>query len=303
MATDQEEFLTADTEIPGQRFCLLSFLSPEKVLAKKELFFFEMFLKNYEVEWKSKNLEKFLADQVMSFNKKLEEEANRLSSSDLSGASDLCLKSRIPVDTVLGSYQAFVKTNASELSKTKIKENYEDFMFVNSKKLEDEYYAKNEFQTTVRGLKLRGVYGSQEEATARAKRLQRQDPIHNIYVAEVGKWLPWDPSPHEVQNQEYADEQLNMLMKGYKENEDARENFYSSNPDAKKAAFKKGVQSMVEPEAKAGTADDLSAAMRGVSSENAAIFDGPADLAIQRKMERAAAAAAAAAPAPDASTN
>lgn len=286
----QEEFLTADPEIPGQRFCLLSFLSPEKVLARKDLFFFEMFLKNYEVQWKSKNLEKFLAAQVLQFNTKLEAEAARLATTDLSGASDICLQSRIPVDNVLGNYAEFIKANAKEINQTKIKEDFDDFMYVNSKKLEDDFYAKNEFQTTVRGLKIRGVYGSQEEATARAKKLQRQDPIHNIYVAELGKWLPWDPSPTDVQNQEYADEQLNMLMKGYKENEESREQFYANNPDAKKRAFKKDVQNMVQPEDKAGEKSEASAPVFGdVSQENAALFSGPADLAIQRKMERAAA--------------
>jgi hypothetical protein len=50
---DVEDFLTEDPEIPSQRFVLLSFLSPEKVLARKDLFFFEEFLKNYEVEWKN----------------------------------------------------------------------------------------------------------------------------------------------------------------------------------------------------------------------------------------------------------
>jgi len=53
-----EDFLDEDTEIPGQRYVLLSFLSPEKVLDKKELFFFQKFLHAYEVDWKIKNLEK-----------------------------------------------------------------------------------------------------------------------------------------------------------------------------------------------------------------------------------------------------
>ena len=36
-----EDFLDEDTEIPCQRYVLLSFLSPEKFLDKKELYFFE----------------------------------------------------------------------------------------------------------------------------------------------------------------------------------------------------------------------------------------------------------------------
>ena len=37
----KEDFLDEDNEIPGQRYVLLSFLSPEKVLARKDLFFFD----------------------------------------------------------------------------------------------------------------------------------------------------------------------------------------------------------------------------------------------------------------------
>ena len=41
-----EDFLDEDTEIPGQRYVLLSFLSPEKVLDKKELYFFQKSISN-----------------------------------------------------------------------------------------------------------------------------------------------------------------------------------------------------------------------------------------------------------------
>ncbi len=52
-ASADPDFLDEDREIPSQRFVLLSFISPENVLDKKEHFFFDRFLKNYEVEWKT----------------------------------------------------------------------------------------------------------------------------------------------------------------------------------------------------------------------------------------------------------
>lgn len=293
----KEDFLDEDKEIPGQRFALLSFLSPEKVLARKDLFFFEQFLKNYEINWKTKNLEKFLAKQVMDFNAKLDEEANRLMASDLSGAADVCRQSRIRIDGVLESYQSYIKENAKDITYTTIKDSYDDYLYSNSKRLEDEFHAKNDFQTTIRGLKIRGSYGSQEEATARAKKLQRQDPIHNIFVAEVGKWLAWDPNPHEVQSQEYAEEQLNELMSAYKKNEDDREQFYSNNPEARAAkGQKRGVRtekeimSVVGPsdEKTEGSSNEVVSAAPTTSAGGAfaGLFEGPADLALQRKMER-----------------
>lgn len=295
----REEFLEEDNEIPGQRFCLLSFLSPEKVLARKDTFFFEQFVKNYEITWKTKNLEKFLAKQVLDFNAKLDAEATRLSEADLSGAADLCRSARIRVDTVLSAYQDFVKENAKDITATTIKESYDDFLYANNKRLEDEFFSKNSFQTTVRGLKVRGSYSTQEEATARAKKLQRNDPIHNIFVAEVGKWLPWDPSPNDVSEQEYAEDQLNTLMKAYKENETAREEFYKKVPEAKAASGARGgarsekeIMSIVGPteEKSAPAAANEVVSTGAPAGAYQGMWDGPADLALQRKMEREAAA-------------
>ena len=73
--TEKEDFLEEDQEIPGQKFCLLSFLSPEKVLASKDSFLFSTFVKDYEIQYKTKKLEAFLADTVRSVNAKLEAEA------------------------------------------------------------------------------------------------------------------------------------------------------------------------------------------------------------------------------------
>jgi hypothetical protein len=285
----REDFLDEDNEIPSQRYVLLSFLSPEKVLARKDQFFFEQFLKNYEINFKTKNLEKFLAKQVLDFNAKLDSEIARLEAAELNDAAELCRKARIPVGEVLEAYQGYVKENAKEITTTKIKEDFDDFMFAHEKRLEDDFHAKNSFQTTVRGLKVRGSYGTQEEASARARKLQRNDPVHNIYVAEVGKWLAWDPSPSNIKDQEYQNDELNTLMKAYKENEEKREEFYKQNPDAKTGS-KKGVRTEKEIMSIVGTEEDKAEGSNAAGGgpaggQHASLFDGP-DLALQRKLER-----------------
>ena len=294
MSAPREDFLDEDAEIPSQRHVLLSFLSPENVLVRKDVFFFEQFMKNYEIQVRTKSLEKFLAKQVLDFNAKLDAEVNRLEAAEQKDAAELCRAARIPVDTVLSAYQEYVKENSKELTVTKIKEAYDDFMFTNEKRLEDDFFAKNNFQTTIRGLKVRGSYSTAEEAAARAKKLQRNDPIHNIYVAEVGKWLPWDPSPNSVKDQEYQNDELNSLMKAYKDNEETREHFYKENPDARGASQRKGVRNEKEIMSIVGDKEDQegadpggsNAAGGGPAGQHAALFDGPADLALQRKMER-----------------
>jgi hypothetical protein len=288
-AEPREDFLEEDAEIPGQKFCLLSFLSPEKVLANKDAFFFSQFVKDYEVQYKTKKLEGFLVDMVRGVNSKLEEEAMKFEKSDLSGAALLCRSSQIKIENVLADLEGYVRKNLKEVTATKISEDYDDFMYKNKTKLEDEFYAKNNFRTTVRGLKVRGVYSSQQEAIVRSKKLQRSDPIHNIFVGEIGKWLPWDPSPNDVAEQEYAEEQLNTLMKKYKENEEAREEFYQKQRKEGRQAGR-GVHTMGASES--APAEDalptVDGSMFSTAGNNSysSMFSGPADLALQRKMDK-----------------
>jgi hypothetical protein len=290
MSADREDFLTEDPEIPSQRWTLLSFLSPEKVLDRKDTFFFNSFVKQYEFALRTQSLEKFLIETVKGINDKLETEAVELENKDLSGAAAICRNSQIQVGTIMNAFQEFVKKNTRELNTTKLTDEYDEYMFKNKVKLEDDFYAQNNFQTTVRGLKIRGTYSDKGEAEARAKKLQRSDPIHNIYIAEVGKWLPWDPSPHEVKDQEYAEDQLNTLMKKYKENEEARQEFH----EKQRAAGRKQKKVFTDANESTGPAVSIEPAPNDVpslgtgSSAFAGMFSeaGPADLAIARKMQK-----------------
>jgi len=284
MSAPKEDFLEEDPEIRSQKFVLLSFLSPENVLDSKDQFFFGEFVKQYEIDYKIRNLETFLVSIVRGINEKLTKESDKMDASgaDLSGvaasslaeASALCRKSRLNIGNILETYSGYVKENDANIKKTTIKEAYDDFMFKNQTKLEEAFFAKNEFRTSIRGLKVRGVTGTHGEAVAMSKKLQRNDTIHNIFLGEVGKWLPWDPKPHQVQDQEYAEDQLNTLMKRYKDNEDARDKFVSEQRQELSRGAKKG------PVIAGSDGNPVS----GESSEGwGAMFSSAPDLAIQRK--------------------
>jgi hypothetical protein len=262
-----EDFLDEDTEIPGQRYVLLSFLSPEKVLDKKELFFFKKFVESYELDWKVKNLEKFLMDTVKRVNDELDEKARELEKNDQVDSAAICRKNRLSVDSMLTNYMQFVKANQESLTKTSIGESYDEFLFKEKSKLEEEFYALNEFRTSMRGVKVRGVFGNTKEAELKAKKLQTKDKYHNIFMGEMGKWTPWDPSPNEVKDQEYNNDQLNTLMKKYKENEDSREKFFEERTKGSKPA--------------------ASGSALTASSAFGDMFGSQGDLALQRKVEKA----------------
>ena len=52
------------------------------------------------------------------------------------------------------------------------------------------------------------------------------DTRFDIFVGQVGVWCPWSPNPEDMQEQEYAETQLNTLMKEYKQNMNLRDEFY-----------------------------------------------------------------------------
>jgi len=300
MSDSEQTWLEQDKEIPGQKYVCLSFLSPEKVLANKEVFFYSRFLENYEVEYKVSASEKFLMEQVLQVTKAIAKVEDLVANAgldvptDVSGAvadakpdvkkwKDDSLKTMQDVRASLSKDAAddlaqYVKKNMRDFKETKIQEAYENFMFKNRKKLEEEFFTKNEFRTSIRGLKVRGVYDTAAEAGARAKTLQKLDPFFNVYVGQMGFWLPWDPEPGDVADQEYAEDQLNTLMKNYKQNESQKEALYEEQKRERMAGNKVAVP-------KFGP---------GSKEENALPTDmfgggGEADLAIARKKELAAA--------------
>jgi len=87
---------------------------------------------------------------------------------------------------------------------------------------------QKEDNTTLSGIKIRGVFEDYEGACKHAKRLQECDPYHHVFVGEMGKWLPHDPDPDSkyVKDFEYANEQLNSMMKSYVDNQDKAKLFH-----------------------------------------------------------------------------
>ena len=71
----------------------------------------------------------------------------------------------------------------------------------------------------VRAIKIRGVYASENEAKARCKELNEKDPNFNIYIAQMGVWVPWVDDPEKADDVVYANDELNNLMSSYKKDQ------------------------------------------------------------------------------------
>ena len=193
------DYLEEDPEIPTQKYCIVSFISPEKVVKQKEQFFFENFVRWLDYEWKVKGVEHFLAFVSKKYS--------------------------VKIDDLLADLKDFEKVHKDEIKKTDIDDQYKTFLLKNEKELQEKFDVEVGFATNVRGVKIRRVFSSIEETQTYAKVLSRRYPKDNLYIGKVGAWLPWEPSEHLMPEVEYAERELNEIMRRYKENESNRELF------------------------------------------------------------------------------
>lgn len=180
------DVLDEDKPVAGQKFVCVSFISPESILRDKNMFYFESFLKKWEM---SKSLEKY--NQFLGF---------------------LSFKYNLNIEDLTKDFSDFCKEESSRLFLTTLEDEYKNFLDNNEEKMEKEFNERHNFQTNVRGLKVRGSYPSQQEAELRCKMLREVDPDHDVYVGEVGIWMPFHPEAYKTGRVEYLEEELNQLM-------------------------------------------------------------------------------------------
>ena len=192
VSTKEVDYLDEDKPLRGQNYVCLSFLSPEDILKNKDVYYFERYLENF-----SKQMDELL-----------------------SGLADKYKED-------VSSIKLIRENNEKIFNGRELQEDFRFFKRVKSETIEKEFHEENNFQTSVRGIKVRGVFETLKEAQVRAEVLRRSgDTRFDIFVGQVGVWCPWSPNPEDLQEQEYAESQLNTLMKQYKENMTLRDEFY-----------------------------------------------------------------------------
>ena len=142
------DLLEEDRPIAGQKFVCVSFVSPENILKKKELFFFEEFLKKWDL---SKSMDKF--SQFLNF---------------------VSYKYKLNYEDIVQDFKEFITDEKENLSKSSFSDDYKTFVDNSEDELEKAFGIAHNFQTHTRGLKIRGVYPSVEEAELRCKMLREK---------------------------------------------------------------------------------------------------------------------------------
>jgi len=143
----------------------------------------------------------------------------------------------------MSDLQDFIKSEQGDLVKTNITDDYKNFLDAKEEELEKVFNEQNNFQTSTRGLKIRGSYPSQEEAELRCRLLREVDPNHDVYVGPVGMWMPWEPEAYKTGKVEYMEEELNKLMHEKNKNEkQAKNDFEKRVIEAKRHAIDENVK-------------------------------------------------------------
>jgi len=211
------DLLEEDKPIANQKFVCMSFCSPEKILKQKEIFFFEEFLKNWEF---NKSMEKFL--QFINF---------------------ISFKYNISFEDLNNDFREFVQEEKNNLANSNLADDYKTYLDKHEDDLQKKFDIENSFQTNTRGLKIRGVYPTQEEAELRCKMLREIDPNHDIMVGPVGMWMPWDPEAYKTGRVEYMEEELNQLMHEKQKNEsNAKTAFEQRVKETKQKAIEENIK-------------------------------------------------------------
>jgi hypothetical protein len=215
------DLLDEDKSIAGQKYACLSFISPEQILKQKDTFNFEEFIKSWDF---NKSMEKFT--QFLNY---------------------VSFKYSVSFDKITEDLKEFVKDERETLMKANISDEYKNFIDDQEDRLESEFDEKYDFQTSVRGIKVRGVFPTQQEAELRCKMLRQMDPNHDIYVGPVGTWIPFHPEAYKTGKVEYMEETLNELMSEKKKNEDkAKDEFETRVKETKMKAMEDNKKKAME---------------------------------------------------------
>lgn len=225
--------LKVDEPIPGQQFTCLSFINPEDVIVRKDQWSFYKYhqhvIKTYHEIFST------LTGKVLE-----KEEVTPGDVADLQERMERVF-------------------NANETNYKKWTELVKDYEFKHGEANEAEFDKQNNYQTSIRGVKVRGTYATHKEATFRCKVLQKIDPRFHVWVAPVGYWIPSNPNPDRMslKDQEYANTELNTLMKEYHKNEELKDQFYQEQYEQRTREEGQQVENLRREKAKSMKVEDV----------------------------------------------
>jgi hypothetical protein len=191
-----------DNPIPGQKYAIISFISPSDVIKDKNVFFFKHFL------------HQLLTEKEQEFDTM----RNRLG---ITLKDDTTPPSLEETEEV---YKDWMFKNDEKIGKQYDDEN-EFQTSVHSFKIRG---VCDDNKDSIKRLLRRSVTHD-----------KRQNLKVNIFCAEMGHWQHWDPEPHKVPDNEYENKDANFLYQSIKKNRQEAEEVFEEDVQNKKETARK----------------------------------------------------------------
>ena len=203
--------------IASQIYGCYSFVSPEKIIQQKDIYFFEKFVKQWNFTKSVSQFSDFL--QFLSF------------------------KYNLKVENLMEDFKQFVQEEENVLKSQDVVGDFATFVEKNEDYLNESFQKEHGFQTSVRGFVNIGNFPTSEEAEMYAKKIRESVPHHDILVGRNFVWTPLDPDAYKTGRIEFMEEELNQLHHEKLKNEQkAKEDFDKRVFETKKKAIEKNVE-------------------------------------------------------------
>lgn len=212
-----------------QNWAIISFISPEDRIKCRFIYEANRFLYT--------DVNKQLADTTINltrniniaFRKNLESKVSKYKSSDdPTYQATAELLSKVMDEIVLNEEEEMTRCLRSyKLDQQELLDRFEVYKTQNTKELESDFNLQFGSETSIRGVKVRGVFEDLADARKQAEKLRNEyEPNIHAFVIPVGYWCPWDPSADAIQDQQHMVPELNDLMEKYNRNVEERNQFY-----------------------------------------------------------------------------
>ena len=209
---EHKDYLTEDQVISRQRYCCISFAEPPSETEKNlETYVTNSFLKHLHENF---NIIPKKKEQTVIIEPMEPVDTTEITKPTETTEPTEPTETTEPVDTTEPTEPTEpMESTESNIKFTQLFEEYIGYKKFNYTNLLEAYVEKHGNNICVRGVKVRGSYPSLDEARDKASNLQKIDKTFNVFVGQVGCWLPFNPINIEDVEPEYYEKRLNSLVR------------------------------------------------------------------------------------------
>ena len=214
MEKTKTDHLKEDPVLAGQDWVSISFVAPEDMVLKKNIYYVNNYLVsevNQSLSAQAQHMAKFLAAQM---RKKMEYTLDKLATSVDEDDRRLHKELSDKFSDMIVDEDEFVTEcrRRYDIDEEEIMDKYKIYLVKNRTQLDSQFDEAHDDQTSVRGIKVRGTFASLKKAEERSEAMREFEPAVHTFVAPVGKWLPLDVNADEAQDQKHMLGELNDFM-------------------------------------------------------------------------------------------